>query len=40
MLLGRFDSQQVMKNKMEIENWERNKVFEEVKNMGQKAVNT
>ena len=41
MLLGGFDSQQVMESKMkEIEKWEENKVFEEVKNMDQKAVNT
>ena len=41
VLVCGFDSHQIMESKMkETENCNRNKVFEKVKNMGQKAVNT
>ena len=41
VLLGGFHTQKIMESRMrKIENWERNKVFEEVKNVGQKAINT
>ena len=41
MFLGSFGSPQVMESKMkEIDNWERNRVFEAVRNTGQEAINT
>ena len=39
--LWEFDNDQIMEIKMkEIDNWEGNDVLEEVKNTGQKAINT
>ena len=41
VLLGEFDDSRIMETKMEeINNWERNGVFEEVKNQGQRTINT
>ena len=41
LLLGEFDDNQIRESKMKkVTNWERNGVFEKVKNTGQKAINT
>ena len=41
VLLGEFNEGRIMESKMEeINNWERNGVFEEVKNQGQRTINT
>ena len=41
VLLGEFDDGRIMESKMEeINNWERNGVFKEVKNWGQRTINT
>ena len=41
VLLGEFNDGRIMESKMEeINNWERNGVFEEVKNRGQRTINT
>ena len=41
VLLGEFDDGRIMESKIkEINNWERNGMFEEVKNQGQRTINT
>ena len=39
-LLGEFNDGRIIENKMqEINNWERNNIFDEVENKGQKTIN-
>ena len=41
ILIGEFDDGRIMESKMEeIKNWERHGVFEEVRNKGQRTINT